>query len=101
MGTVKQKRRWHQFRLRTLLLVLTATCLPLGWLAYQQQLARIRKAAVAELEHKQVHVYQYEPTALGRILRGWPALDRLVRRSLGDDVVSSPSAVEAVAIDDA
>ena len=42
-----------------------------------------------------VYVYQYEPTTLGRSFRKWHDLERLARATLGDDLLSSPSAVNA------
>jgi hypothetical protein len=101
MERARAKRRWLQFRLRTLLLAALFASLPMAWIAYQRQLARNRQAAVAELDRLNVLVYQYEPTVLGRTIRPWTSFDQIVRRRLGDDFVSSPSAVNAAHIDDA
>jgi len=91
----KPKRRWFQFGLRTLLLAMLVAGVGFGWLARELQIARNRRAAVIELDRMKVYVYQYEPTTLGRALRKWPSFDQLVRRKLGDDLLSSPSAVNA------
>ncbi len=49
--TVSPKRRWYQFRLKTLLVVVTLLCLgPGGYVAYEQRKARARKAAVEAIE---------------------------------------------------
>lgn len=45
--TAKPKRRWYQFSLRAMLVVLTFLCFPLGWLAYERNVVRRRDAAVA------------------------------------------------------
>lgn len=91
----KPRRRWFQFGLRTLLFTVLVASVGFGWLARELQVARSRRAAVVELDRIQVYVYQYEPTTLGRSFRKWPALDRFVRANLGDDLLSSPSAVNA------
>jgi predicted negative regulator of RcsB-dependent stress response len=49
--TAKPKRRWYQFSLKTLLVVLTLLCLgPGGYVAYEQRKAREQKAAVEAIE---------------------------------------------------
>jgi hypothetical protein len=45
--TPKRTRRWYQFRLRTLLVVVTLFCLIVGWIAIQARVAHQRKAALA------------------------------------------------------
>ncbi|MBC7855618.1 MAG: hypothetical protein IAF94_19480, partial [Pirellulaceae bacterium] len=48
--TTTPKRRWFQFSLGRMLLVLTLLCIgPGGYVAYQQQEARRQDAAVAQL----------------------------------------------------
>ena len=42
-----------------------------------------------------IYVYQYEPTAAGKVLRRWPALDQWVQATFGDSLLSTPSAVSA------
>ena len=47
----KPKRRWYQFSLKTLLVVMTLLCLgPGGYVAYEQEKARRQKAAVEAIE---------------------------------------------------
>ena len=94
----KPKRRWFQFGLRTLLLAMLVAGVGFGWLGRELQLARNRRAAVVELDRMKVYVYQYEPTLLGRGFRTLPAFDRFVRTKLGDDLLSSPSAVHAAEV---
>ncbi|HEV2968861.1 MAG TPA: hypothetical protein VGY55_02655 [Pirellulales bacterium] len=40
----KRKRRWFQYRLRTLFLVVTILAVPCGWLANQARIVEERKA---------------------------------------------------------
>ena len=90
--------RWLQFRLRTLLILMLVISCGLGWFAYHLQLARNRQRAVAECNQAGAYVYQYEPTAVGSMLRRWPALDNWVRTTFGDSLLSTPSAVSAIHI---
>jgi len=47
----KPKRRWYQFSLKTVLVVLTLLCLGPGrYVAYEQAKARKQKAAVEAIE---------------------------------------------------
>jgi Leucine-rich repeat (LRR) protein len=47
----KPKRRWYQFSLKTLLVVLTLFCIgPGGYVTYEQKKARRQKAAVAAIK---------------------------------------------------
>ena len=49
--TAKPKRRWYQFSLKTLLVVLTLFCIgPGGYVAYEQAKARRQKAEVEAIE---------------------------------------------------
>lgn len=95
MTTHPHRRRWFQFRLRTLLILMLVISCGLGWFAYHLELARNRERAVAECGAAGIYVYQYEPTAVGRVLRRWPALDNWVRTTFGDSLLSTPSAVSA------
>jgi hypothetical protein len=96
--TSTPRRRWFQFRLRTLLMLMLVISCGLGWFAYHLQLARNRERAVAECSAAGVYVYQYEPTAAGKVLRRWPALDQWVQATFGDSLLSTPSAVSAIQI---
>jgi hypothetical protein len=40
----KAKRRWFQFRLRTLMIVVTLLAVPLGYVGWQVKIVRERKA---------------------------------------------------------
>jgi len=93
--TAKPKRRWFQFTLRSLLILMLVISFGLGWFAHQLRLARNRQVAIAECDAAGIYVYQYEPTDLGKVLRGWPGLDNWVRVRLGDSLLSTPSAVSA------
>jgi hypothetical protein len=93
--TATPQPRWFQFRLRTLLILMLVISCGLGWFAYHLQLARNRERAVAECSAVGIYVYQYEPTAVGKVLRRWPALDNRVRTTFGDNLLSTPSAVSA------
>ena len=90
--------RWFQFRLRTLLIWMLVISCGLGWFAYHLQLARNRERAVTECSAAGIYVYQYEPTAVGKVLRRWPALDKWVQTTFGDSLLSTPSAVSAIHI---
>jgi hypothetical protein len=93
--TSTSRRRWFQFRLRTLPVLMLVISCGLGWFAYHLQLARNRERAVAECSAAGIYVYQYEPTAAGKVLRRWPALDQWVQATFGDSLLSTPSAVSA------
>ena len=71
------KRRWYQFSLKTLLVVLTLLCIgPGGYVAYEQRKAREQKATVKSLE------------TLGAFIRRdprTPPRSALMRAILGDE----------------
>jgi len=92
------KRRWYQFSLRTLLAAMLVASCGLGWLGNELRIARNRERAIAECDRVEVYVYQYQPTALGKTLRCWPALDGWVRAHLGDSLLSHPLKVSTVTI---
>jgi hypothetical protein len=46
----KPRRRWLQFRLKTLLLVTAMLCVPLAWIAVRMNQKRQERAIIAELE---------------------------------------------------
>jgi hypothetical protein len=96
--TSSPRYRWFQFRLRTLLILMLGVGCGLGWFAHHLQLARNRERAVAECSAAGVYVYQYEPTAVGKVLRRWSTIDNWVRTNLGDSLLSTPSAVSALHI---
>ncbi len=94
----KPKRRWYQFSLKALLCLMLVVGCGLGWFTYHLRLARNRQIAIAECEKEGMYVYQYESTALGKMLRQWPSLDKQVQAKFGDSMLSSPSAVSALAV---
>ena len=50
MVTHTPKHRWYQFRLRTLLLVMTVLCVAFAWIGWRMQRARVNRAWVAEVD---------------------------------------------------
>jgi hypothetical protein len=44
------RRRWYQFRLRTLLVVVTLLAIPCGYVGWQARIVHERKAVIAEVE---------------------------------------------------
>src|SRR5205085_12122702 len=47
---LKRKRRWFQYSLSSLGLLVTLVCVALAWLAYERGQVRKRKAAIAAIE---------------------------------------------------
>jgi hypothetical protein len=47
---VTPKRRWYQFSLKAMLVVMTLACVGLGWLAYERNELRKREVAIAAIE---------------------------------------------------
>ena len=87
----KPRRRWYQFRLRTLLVVVTLAGCGLGWLGIKVLEARQQQAAVAAIENLGGHVrYDYEFTTIGgRELVDEPPRPAWLRALLGDDFFRS------------
>ena len=46
----KPRRRWFQFSLRTLLIVVTLSAVPLGWVGWKLEQGRRQRAAIAWVE---------------------------------------------------
>ena len=46
--TPKRKRRWFQFRLRTLMIVVTVFAMPLGYVEWEAKIVRERKSELAK-----------------------------------------------------
>lgn len=61
--TATPKRRWLQFSLRTLLVMMTMACVGLAWLAYQRNEVRKREAAIAAIEEMggEIHFDEMQP----------------------------------------
>ena len=93
MTDPRPKRRWFQYSLRTLLLLVLLVSLPLSWLATKIQQKKAERRAVAEIERLGGEVeYDYEwgiaplpPGATWEVSRPGPAW---VRKLLGDDFFS-------------
>jgi hypothetical protein len=49
-STSKPHRRWLQFRLKTLLVIIAVLCVPLAWLAWKIDQKRQERAVIAELK---------------------------------------------------
>ena len=82
----KPKRRWYQFSLKTLLLVMTAICLgPGGYITHEQQKARNQWAAVEAIEKLGGRI-EFDPSLPSR-----SAWQRLL---LGDDSFANATGLD-------
>ena len=62
----QSRRRWLQFRLRTLLLIVAVLCVPLAWVAWKMDHKRHERAVIAELERLGGEVlYDWQGKRLG------------------------------------
>ena len=48
--SINTKRRWHQFSLKTMVVVMTLACVAAGWLAYERNEVRKRATIIAVIE---------------------------------------------------
>jgi Leucine-rich repeat (LRR) protein len=87
--TTKPRRRWFQYSLRTLLVLMLLACIGMGWLAVKLQRVRQEQAAVAAIEGLGGSVVWAYPD-LSRELpgRAW------LRKLLGDGFFARPDFVE-------
>ena len=58
----KPKRRWYQYSLRSLFVLMTLFALVCSWYAYEMQKAAKRRAAIAEIEKLGGEVQYYDPS---------------------------------------
>ncbi|MCE9555242.1 MAG: hypothetical protein K8T91_17975 [Planctomycetes bacterium] len=63
----KLRRRWFQYRLRSLLIVMTLLTLPLSWFGWRLNYARIQRAAFSALRLNVNLRYDYETNRLEQI----------------------------------
>jgi hypothetical protein len=85
----KRKRRWFQFSLRTLLIVVTLLAVPLGWVAWQAKIVRERKELRDKVKSDRGWVYAFgdfgrfgwHPAPKGSVDIPW------IRRCLSDEAV--------------
>ena len=63
-NTTKPKRRWYQYRLRTLMLLMFVAALGLGWVGWKVQRIRSELKATAELERLEAHIGFHEDQPL-------------------------------------
>lgn len=87
----KPKRRWYQFSLLSLLLLMTAIAVgPGGWVLYEQRQARRQKEAVALLAQSRAEVYAREQWLWSLLERDAPG--RVVGIALRDPVTTDAGA---------
>ncbi len=93
-STSKTRRRWLQFRLQTLLVIVAVLCVPLAWVAWKMDQKRHERAVIAELERLGSSVgYDWQMDCFRRL---WvvpepdakPTGPHWLRRLLGDDFFS-------------
>ena len=92
MTTPKPRRRWLQFRLRTLLLVMAVLCVPLAWVGVRMNQKRQERAAVAAIQELGGYVgydWEHEHTPC----KGTPPGPAWLRAILGDDVLADVATV--------
>ena len=93
-ATIPTRRRWFQFGLGTMLLLVTIFALPLGWLGWQLQIVRSRQAVRKQIAASSGSVFVGELDWKGRstsMRTVRPADYNLeisaLRRRLGDEFV--------------
>ncbi len=91
--TDKPKRRWYQYSLRTLFVVMTLFAIACSWYAYEMHKAAKRRAAIEEIEKLTGEVDYYdasESSTLGEP-PGWFSW---LRRYYGDEHLGNALAVD-------
>ncbi len=58
-GAKPPRRRWFQFRLRSLLILMAILSVPLAWLGHELQQRRAEAKVVAELKQQDMNVYDW------------------------------------------
>ena len=89
----RPKRRWYQYSLRTLFVVMTLVAIACSWYAYEMNEAAKRRAAIVEIEKLGgVVVYDdsSDPSGLGES----PAWYSLLRKLHGDEHLGNALAVD-------
>ena len=88
MTDPKPRRRWHQFSLRTLLIVVLVLSLPSSWLGVKLHEARKQREAVgAILEAGGTVLYEYQFDESGKfVAQAEPPTPAWLRSLLGDDL---------------
>ena len=84
-----KRRRWFQFRLRTLLIVVLVLSLPLSWCAVRMEKARKQREAVEALRRMGCHVSYREEDAIPVVRQAihWVAM------ATGPDFVLEPDVI--------
>ena len=94
--TPKPKRRWYQFRMRTLLVFVLLLSVPLSWFAWKLQKARRQREAVEAIVEAGGYVYydfQIDETG-AEITGAQPTAPVWLRKSLGDDFFRAVTTVD-------
>lgn len=89
MTTTRKPRRWFQFRLRTLLVLMLLVCIGMGWLGVKMQKVRKQRAAIEAIERLGGSVH-WSSTDVPEESAGQVWL----RKLLGDDFFAYPEDVE-------
>ena len=86
--TRKPRRRWFQFSLRSLFVVMTMACIGMSWVGVKMQKAKKQKEAVeAIVKLGGVVYYDYQLDAAGRLThRDKPPEPAWMRHLLGEDI---------------
>lgn len=107
--TARPRRRWLQFKLRTLLVLMLSACIPLAWLTMKRERTRRQRRAVVAIDNAGGNVwYVGKPRTGGRWGRSSNIipydsqqlsenpLDRLVEEATAGDVVAVDFALRGI-----